>query len=270
MKFKIGDLVVGNKEANEYGITKENCIGVVTGDAKSENYFAFTALIGNEVEHYNCVGTEFDVNEERFDLVKRDWIQPGMKLYIKAFDERPEHWNFDGEMDQYMGHVVTVARADEDGGFWSTDHWWFKLSDIDFEHMPKETLRQLKKSDGEPQPNSKPEPVVQSGKCTTVVITEEEGVVTAKLGDRTASVPATDNADVIVLRELANLIETSRKYFTGKVVCVESCAYWWTAGKIYDVKNGEMMSNEGDVYSKIRSVDDMNMRLSGKFLQIVE
>ena len=270
MKFKIGDLVVGNKEANEYGITNENCIGVVTGDAKSENYFAFTALIGDMVEHYNFVGTEFDVNEERFDLVKRDWIQPGMKLCIKTFDERPEHWNFDGEMDQYMGCVVTVARTAEYGSFLSTDHWWFKLSDIDFEHMPKETLQQLKKTDGESQPNSKPEPVVQSGKCTTVVITEEEGVVTAKLGDCTASVPATDNADAAVLRELANTIEASRKFFTGKVVCIESLANWWTTGKIYVVTNGAVSSDFGDTYEHFKNADEMSMRLCGKFLQIVE
>lgn len=272
MKFKIGDLVKGNKEANVYGVTNENCIGVVTGDAKSENYFAFTALIGDMVEHYNCVGTEFDVNEERFDLVKRDWIQPGMKLCIKTFDERPEHWNFDGEMDQYMGCVVTVARTAEDGSFWSTDHWWFKLSDIDFEHMPKETLRQLKKPDGESQPNSKPEPAVRSGKCTTVVITEEEGVVTAKLGDCTASVPAKENADLIALREMANMIETSRsrKYFTGKVVCTESRAKWWEIGKIYEVNNGHITASDGDTYNGMKSVEFMNENLCGKFLQIVE
>lgn len=270
MKFKIGDLVKGNKEANEYGITKENCIGVVTGDAKSENYFAFTALIGAEVEHYNCVGTDFDVNEERFDLVKSDWIQPGMKLCIKTFDERPEHWNDDGHMDQYMGNVVTVARTAEYGSFWSTDHWWFQLSDIDFEHMPKETLQQLKKPDGESQPNSKPEPAVRSGKCTTVVITEEEGVVTAKLGDCTASVPATENADVIVLRELANAVEASRKCFTGKVVCIASQAAWWEVGKIYEVTNGHITASDGDTYDGLKSVDFMNATLCGEFLQIVE
>ena len=212
MKFKIGDLVVGNKEANEYGITTENCIGVVTGGIGVEDFFTFTALIGDKVEHHNCVGTEFNVHDDRFDLVKSDWIQPGMKLCIKAFDERPEHWNDDGLMDKYMGCVVTVAKAAEDGSFWSTDHWWFKLSDIDFEHMPKETLRQLKQSDGESQPNSKPETVVRSGKCTTVVITEEEGVVTAKLGDCTASVPATENADVIDIGRIPVSVNHLRKF----------------------------------------------------------
>lgn len=270
MKFKIGDLVVGNKKANEYGITTENCIGVVTGDANGENLFLFTALIGDMVEHHNCAGTEFAVNEDRFDLVKSDWIEPGMKLCIKKFDERPEHWNYDGFMDKYMGRVVTVANADEDGSFWSTDHWWFKLSDIDFERMPKETLRQLKKPDGEPQPNSKPEPVVRSGKCTTVVITEEEGVVTAKLGDCTASVPAKENADVIVLRELANLIETSRKCFTGKVVCIDSMAKWWEVGKIYEVNDGRITASDGDTYTGLKSVEFMNETLCGEFLQIVE
>lgn len=270
MKFKIGDLVKGNKKANEYGITTENCVGVVTGDIGVEDFFTFTALIGDVVERHHCVGTEFNVNENRFDLVKSDWIEPGMKLCIKKFDERPEHWNYDGFMDKYMGREVTVARADEDGGFLSTDHWWFKLSDIDFEHMPKETLRQLKKSDSEQQPNSKPEPAVRSGKCTTVVITEEEGVVTAKLGDCTASVPATNNADVIVLRELANLIETSRKCFTGKVVCTESHAPWWEVGRIYEVTNGRITSSDGDTYNGMKSVESMNETLAGKFLQIVE
>lgn len=53
----------------------------------------------------------------------------GKEYKVKNFKSRPEHWNFNGEMDQYMGTVVVINRIlprmrnpiklVEDKGAWS-------------------------------------------------------------------------------------------------------------------------------------------------------
>lgn len=40
-------------------------------------------------------------------------LQPGDKVRIKRFIKRPFHWNDEGEMDKYMGQIVTINELDE-------------------------------------------------------------------------------------------------------------------------------------------------------------
>ena len=42
-----------------------------------------------------------------------------------------------------------------------------------------------------------------------------------------------------------------KKYFNGRVVCVESGCSWWTVGKIYDVVDGVITADDGDRYPKL-------------------
>jgi hypothetical protein len=44
--------------------------------------------------------------------------------------------------------------------------------------------------------------------------------------------------------------EKKPKYYNGKVVCVKSGFSWWTVGKIYDVRNGRIKANDGDVFPR--------------------
>lgn len=36
--------------------------------------------------------------------------------------------------------------------------------------------------------------------------------------------------------------------YTGKMICIESGYPWWTVGKIYNVVNGKVKSDDGDIY----------------------
>lgn len=42
--------------------------------------------------------------------------------------------------------------------------------------------------------------------------------------------------------------EKKPTYYNGKVVCVEASGPWWTVGKVYDVVDGYITANDGDVY----------------------
>jgi hypothetical protein len=66
------------------------------------------------------------------DLIK------GRIVRIRERDYRPEYWNEEGEMDSYMGMLVTVSSNDgdwvyieEDGGEWA----W---GNLDFEEVDEE------------------------------------------------------------------------------------------------------------------------------------
>lgn len=41
---------------------------------------------------------------------------------------------------------------------------------------------------------------------------------------------------------------TIPKAYNGRMICAESPYPWWTVGKIYEVVDGRIMSNDGDVY----------------------
>ena len=41
-----------------------------------------------------------------------------------------------------------------------------------------------------------------------------------------------------------------KEYFNGKVVCVKTDYDWWTVGKIYEVKNGIIVADDGEKYPK--------------------
>ena len=44
------------------------------------------------------------------------------------------------------------------------------------------------------------------------------------------------------------LIPDEPKYLNGKVVCVKSSYSWWTVGKVYEVKDGVIIADDGDKY----------------------
>ena len=64
----------------------------------------------------------------------------GEKVIVKSFSERPEHWNFYGEMDKWMGKIVTIRKyrkigknpysIEEDKLEYHGDGWHWKESDF--------------------------------------------------------------------------------------------------------------------------------------------
>lgn len=55
----------------------------------------------------------------------------------------------------------------------------------------------------------------------------------------------------LALDRLLEAEKPPKKYFNGKVVCVESGYDWWTVGKIYDVVDGIITADDGDRYPRL-------------------
>lgn len=62
--------------------------------------------------------------------------------------------------------------------------------------------------------------------------------------------------------------KTTPKWFNGKVVCVKGNMYFST-GKIYDVVEGVLIDNVGVQFCYFTDVDDMNNRMSAKFIEVI-
>jgi hypothetical protein len=61
------------------------------------------------------------------------------------------------------------------------------------------------------------------------------------------------------------------KYFNGKVVCILGNASWWTKGKIYEVVDGTIIDNDGDVRYRGNPLIEGNFGTkSRRFIPIVE
>ena len=62
--------------------------------------------------------------------------------------------------------------------------------------------------------------------------------------------------------------KTTPKWFNGKVGCVKGNMYFST-GKIYDVVEGVLIDNVGVQFCYFTDVDDMNNRMSAKFIEVI-
>ena len=58
------------------------------------------------------------------------------------------------------------------------------------------------------------------------------------------------------------------KRFNGRVVCVKG-NMCFTTGRIYDVEDGALIDNVGDEFCYFTDVDDMNSRMSAKFIEVI-
>lgn len=45
-------------------------------------------------------------------------------------------------------------------------------------------------------------------------------------------------------------VQKESEYYNGKVVCIKSGYSWWTVGKVYDVVDGYITADDGDVFPK--------------------
>ena len=63
------------------------------------------------------------------------------------------------------------------------------------------------------------------------------------------------------------------KYYSGKLVCVESeYPHYWTVGKIYECVDGTLPTNLGSdrCLKKCRDLDDINVRNFARFIELKE
>lgn len=75
----------------------------------------------------------------------------------------------------------------------------------------------------------------------------------------------------LAFERLTNPEPEKPKYYTGKVVCIDSKTSSFTKGKIYVVTNGNLNSNDGVYeYHRFTSFADIQGTLASEFIELVE
>ena len=75
----------------------------------------------------------------------------------------------------------------------------------------------------------------------------------------------------LAFERLINPEPVKPKYYTGKVVCIDSKTSSFTEGKIYVVTNGNLNSNDGVYeYHRFTSFADIQGTLASEFIELVE
>lgn len=75
----------------------------------------------------------------------------------------------------------------------------------------------------------------------------------------------------LAFERLINPEPEKPKYYTGKVVCIDSKTSSFTKGKIYVVINGNLNSNDGVYeYHRFTSFADIQGTLASEFIELVE
>ena len=57
-------------------------------------------------------------------------LKVGQKVRVKRYDQRPDYWNLDGEMDKYMGKVVTIKNIGYGIVRIKEDRWMWRIEDF--------------------------------------------------------------------------------------------------------------------------------------------
>lgn len=61
-----------------------------------------------------------------------------------------------------------------------------------------------------------------------------------------------------VVERVSDEKEKEPKYYNGKIVCVKSGYWYWTAGRVYEMKEGNIADNDGDIReTKAITFDDI-------------
>lgn len=264
-KFNLGDIIVGNSSTRgAYSITNEKAKCIVV-----ENGVGYIQVRVLEHERKEYIGMEFDVDEEKFDLVSRYKPLVGERVRIKEFAKRPSVWNIDGKMDKYMGTIQTVIEVDDEycEGFYiaaavhenDDEGWVFSYSDADpvfDEEFEKRFEAARRKKDEE-------EKVLY-----TIFMRGDDTFVREGSGEKREAKLAQAEMDTIV--DAAKIAIADLRAITCRVVCIKSTNGWWIVGKIYEIKNGTIYDEDGDSYRHIKSVEDLNDYVSADFIKIVE
>ena len=82
----------------------------------------------------------------------------------------------------------------------------------------------------------------------------------------------TKGAKIAFERLIGDKPEGKTKYYSGKVICVESDCDWWTAGKVYEIVNGKVFDDECTERERILDVADMNDKMydCARFIELKE
>lgn len=166
----------------------------------------------------------------------------GDRVRVKVFEKRPPYWNSEGEMDHLMGKVATIKEVIDDDRCRIYDKicgcsWVIHATDF--------------------------EPAYE---CIVVYRKDDEVIALDKSTGKTATAKCSPSdefdfkigAKLSFERLFANI--GNPEYYNGTVVFNKRNSDYIAAGKLYEIKNGKIMLDDGYICPKctrLKSFDDV-------------
>ena len=202
---------------------------------------------GHIVRDGEILGTPYTCSGANVDAWCIDYtLKPGDKVRIA--NKRGAWWNQEGQMDKYMGKVMTFDRIDGalvylkeakgDKPFGSGE-WSFREEDF------VEVLTAF--DHAEPEESDVTVKLHFCGRETTAMLVKGADIVKTAV----ARFHPADEYDRGEGAKIAvNRLFVPEQYYNGKVVCIASGYSWWKVGKVYNVVDGVIANDNGIKYPK--------------------
>lgn len=203
---------------------------------------------GHIVRDGDILGTSYFCYGDKVGAWCIDYtLKPGDKVRIA--NKRGAWWNQEGQMDKYMGKVMTFDRIDGalvylkeakgDKPFGSGE-WSFREEDF------VEVLTAF--DHAEPEESDVTVKLHFCGRETTAMLVKGTDIVKTAV----ARCHPADEYDRGEGAKIAvNRLFVPEQYYNGKVVCIATGYNWWTVGKVYNVVDGVIAADNGGKFPKV-------------------
>lgn len=262
-KFKVGDKVIGNENAKRYGITKQGWVGTVTeiidphlGGGCDEDHW-----INFKVNGHGLGGCSLPVADDAFDLYEEPEsetvahcnLEENARIIAMILDFDAQGKVFDW-YEQHIQQILPRLEVSPDEPKYYNGKVILIKNDPDFDFWTEGRVYEIK--DG--------------------VICDDSGIPR----DRITSLDELPKVTYPTLKFVEYKGEEPRVpaprepvYYTSKVVCIHSDYPYWTVGKVYKVRNGRIVDDEGGGRTGFHSLKNLNdyMRItSSRYVKFIE
>jgi len=203
---------------------------------------------GHIVRDGNILGTYYvccGLNVDRWCI---DYtLKPGDKVRIA--NKRGRFWNPEGQMDKYMGKVMTVDRIGLGGIYLKEAKGDRGIRNLEWSFCEEDFTEVLTAVDHvEPEEADVTVELHFCGRETTAMLVKGADIVKTAVArcHPADEYDRGEGAKIAVNR----LFAEPPQYYNGKVVCIATGYRWWTVGKVYNVVDGVIISDNGDTYPK--------------------
>ena len=203
---------------------------------------------GHIVRGMEILGTDYICYGLNVDAWCIDYtLKPGDKVRIA--NKRGEMWNKAGKMDHWMGKVMTVDKVLYDGRSAEMQESKDENSGLNWMFNEEDFVEVLTAFDhAEPEKTDCHVELHFCERKTTAMLVKDGDIVKTAVArcHPADEYDRGEGAKIAVNRLFAEMPQ----YYNGKVVCIATGYNWWTVGKVYNVVDGVITTDDGDKYPK--------------------
>lgn len=204
---------------------------------------------GHIVRDGRILGTPYICSNGSIDSWCIDYtLKPGDKVRIA--NKRGRYWNPEGQMDKYMGKVMTVDSFVRSGILLKEAKGDRGIAGVEWAFCEEDFVEVLTAFDhAETEEADVTVELHFCGRETTAMLVKGADIVKTAVA-RCHPADEYDRGEGAKIAVNRLFAPEPPQYYNGKVVCIATGYNWWTVGKVYNVVDGVITADDGDKYPK--------------------